>query len=40
MTRLESLKSEKQNKATLYDGQLKDMDYQYAQMKEKQKNKY
>ena len=40
MTRLESLKSEKQNKATLYDGQLKDLDFDHARDKEVQKNKY
>ena len=39
-TKLEALNSDKQNKASLFDGQLKALDHKYAAKKEQQKNQY
>ena len=39
-TKLEALSSDKQNKASLLDGLVKQQDQYYMQLKETQKNEY
>ena len=39
-TKYEALNSDKQNKTSLFDGQIKAQEFKYAQKKETQKNQY